>query len=70
MFWWFQRDGQFIRYESREIAKGAYELTIIMPDGTERVERFTDETALNDRQVELTRELEAEGWSGPHGWNV
>lgn len=70
MFWWFQRGKEFIRYEARELGKDAYELTVVMPDGTERVEHFTDQTALKDRQVTLTRELEAEGWSGPHGWNV
>jgi hypothetical protein len=70
MFWWFQRSGEFLRYEARELATDAYELTVIMPDGTARVEQFTDQTALQERQVALSRELEDDGWTGPHGWNV
>jgi hypothetical protein len=28
MFWWFtRRDGEFIRYEAREVSKGAYGYT-------------------------------------------
>jgi hypothetical protein len=70
MFWWFQRGGEFLQYEAREVAADAYELTVIMPDGTARIERFTDQTALQERQVTLGRELEDDGWAGPHGWNV
>jgi hypothetical protein len=70
MFWWFQRGGEFLRYEAREVADDAYELTVVMPDGTARIERFTDQTALQERQVALGRELEDDGWTGPHGWNV
>ena len=53
MFWWFQRGGEFLQYEAREVAADAYELTVIMPDGTARIERFTDQTALQERQVTL-----------------
>lgn len=70
MFTWFRRGAQYLRYESREIAAGIYELTIHSHDGTERVERFSDQDALHTRQLALQRELEAEGWSGPHGWNI
>ena len=49
--------------------KDAYELTIRMPDGSEVVERFSDPTALHNRQVILEREW-ADGWTGPHGWNL
>jgi hypothetical protein len=70
MFWWFQRGEEFIRYEARALAKDTYALTVVMPDGTERVELFPDQTALMDRQVALTRELEDDDWSGPFGWNV
>jgi hypothetical protein len=70
MFWWFQRGNQFLQYEAREVPTGAYELTVTTPDGTVRVEHFTDQTALKDRETALVRELEGEGWTGPHGWNV
>jgi len=70
MFWWFKRGDQYLGYESREVAKDDYELTVRMPDGTERIEHFTDQGALADRQVALERELAGEGWTGPHGWNL
>jgi hypothetical protein len=43
---------------------------MVVPDGTSRIERFTDQTALAERQAAIDRELEQEGWTGPHGWNV
>jgi hypothetical protein len=70
MFTWFQRGAEYLRYEAREVTKEIYELTIIWADGTERVEQFGDELALNERQLTLQRELESAGWTGPHGWNV
>ena len=70
MFYWFQRGQEFLRYESREVSKGAYQLVVVTADGTERVEHFTDAGALHARQVVLARELEDEGWDGPHGWNL
>jgi hypothetical protein len=70
MFTWFRRGDEYLRYEAREIAKGAYELTILRSDGTETIERFSDQEALADRQLALQRELEAQGWTGPHGWNL
>jgi len=53
MFSWFKRGAQFLGYESREVSKDAYELTIRMPDGSELVEQFSDPTALHNRQVTL-----------------
>jgi hypothetical protein len=70
MFTWFQRGDEYLRYEAREISSGDYELTILTSDGTETVERFSDQEALSERQVALQRELEAEDWTGPHGWNL
>ena len=70
MFWWFERSGQYLRYESREREGGGFELRVISPDGTEQVETFEDSTDLNKRQHAFELELAAEGWSGPHGWNV
>jgi hypothetical protein len=51
-------------------AADAFELTVTMPDGTERVERFADQTAWADREAALRHNLESEGWTGPHGWNL
>ena len=70
MFWWFERKGQFLRYETREAANGGYEFCVINPDGSEHVERFADSAQLAKRQAEFEEQITAEGWSGPHGWNV
>jgi hypothetical protein len=70
MFTWFRKDEKFIGYEAREISTGQFELVVRQPDGTETVERFSDQQALIDRQLALQRELEEQGWSGPHGWNL
>jgi hypothetical protein len=70
MFYWFQRGADLLRYESRQISTHAYELLVVMPDGNERVEAFTDSEALKHREVSLARELEDAGWNGPHGWNL
>ncbi len=70
MFVWFEKGGDFLRYEARDLSNGRYELRIIDADGTERTETFSDSTALNKRQIDLERELAANGWTGPHGWNL
>jgi hypothetical protein len=70
LFWWFEREGKFLRYEVTECAGGGYELRIIDPDGTEHTERFEDSSDLSKRQIDFERELTAKGWTGPHGWNL
>lgn len=70
MFWWFERGGQFLRYEVNDRAGGGYVLRIIDPDGTERSEDFDDSADLSRRQVAFERELASKGWTGPHGWNL
>jgi len=67
MIWFFERRGEYVRCETRKGADGAFELVVTDPDGTERVERFTDSAALAKRQVELEHGLTADGWTGPHG---
>jgi hypothetical protein len=70
VFWWFERSGQYLRYESRQLDGGRFELRVIDPDGTEHVETFQHSEELSKRQAEFERELAAEGWNGPHGWVV
>ena len=54
----------------RQALPGVFELTVMTADGREVMERFTSEQALVDRQQMLQREFVAQGWTGPHGWNV
>ncbi len=70
MFYWFQRGNQSLRYEVRQVSPTLYELNVVGPDGRETVERFDDSQALHGRQLALERELAAQGWVGPHGWNM
>ena len=70
MFWWFERGGQFLRYESRETREGVFELRVTSPEGVERLETFEDSESLARRQLALEEDLVAQGWNGPHGWNL
>lgn len=70
MFWWLERQGAFLQVEVLAKAEGGYELRLIRPDGSERVEHFTDANALQARQEQVLAELAAEGWSGRHGWVI
>jgi hypothetical protein len=68
MVFFFERQGQFIRCESREAETGrGYELAIFYPDGREEIERYDDTVELNRRQMQLESELTSAGWYGPHG---
>ena len=54
MIWFFERQGKYVRCETRKTADGAYELVTTKDDGTEDVERFDDsanagETSGGDR---------------------
>jgi hypothetical protein len=70
VFWWFERGGEFLRYETRALPNGTCELRVTTPDGVEHVETFPDSASLTARQIEFEREFVAEGWTGPHGWNI
>jgi len=69
VFCWFERGGKFLRYEARSGASG-FEFCIVEPDGSERVEHFTDSRELARRQAEFEHSVKTDGWSGPHGWNL
>jgi hypothetical protein len=70
LFWWFQRGGEFLRYEVNETPDGGYVLRVVDPDGNERTEHFDHSADLSKRQIDFERELTARGWTGPHGWNL
>jgi hypothetical protein len=63
MIWFFDRDGQRLRYEiARDRAAGRYRLIITRPDGTESVEEVDEPTTLIERSVQLMNELRGDGW--------
>ena len=61
VFVWFEKRGQFLRYEARDVPGGGYELRIIEVDGTEGAETFSDSSDLNQRQIDFERELTSKG---------
>ena len=70
MFWWYEREGQYLRVEVLQIATNEYEFHVIAPDGTETVERYTDAGSLAKRQEDLQQTVKRDGWTGPHGWVI
>ena len=63
MIWFFDRDGQRLRYEiARDRSAGRYRLIITRPDGTESVEEVDEPTTLIERSVQLMNELRGDGW--------
>jgi hypothetical protein len=71
MVWFYERQGAFIRCETRTAASGVgFELVVIQPDGTEQVEHFDDSATLAKRQAELESALSNDGWTGPFGRTI
>jgi hypothetical protein len=71
MVWFYERRGSFIRCETRDATAGkGFELLVIEPDGTERVEHFDDSATLARRQSELENNLAHDGWTGPFGRTI
>ena len=63
MIWFFDRDGERLRYEiSRDRALGRYRLIITRPDGSESVEEVDGPGELIERSVELMNALRSDGW--------
>lgn len=63
MIWFFDRDGEKLRYEiSRDRTDGRYKVVITHPDGSESVEEVDEPTALIERAVELMNSLRGDGW--------
>jgi hypothetical protein len=69
MCYWFERQGEYIRCEVRQVA-GQYEFTVATPDGGETVERFDDSALLHVRQRILEHRFTKGGWRGPHGRTI
>ena len=63
MIWFFDRDGQRLRYEiSRDRTIGRYRLIITRPDGSESVEEVDEPSELIQRSVDLMNSLRGDGW--------
>lgn len=63
MIWFFDRNGQRLRYEIRRNGvSDAYELAVTFPDGRTEVERMEEPSDLLKRCAELAEDLKEEGW--------
>jgi hypothetical protein len=63
MIWFFDRDGERLRYEiSRDKVGGRYRLIVTKPDGSESVEEVEEPSQLIERSVELMNTLRGDGW--------
>lgn len=71
MVWFFEKDGAYLRVESRLRAEAPrYELVWTDQDGKEQSQRFASEAELLQRYDELTTTLHQSGWSGPSTWRI
>jgi hypothetical protein len=63
MIWFFDKDGDRLRYEiSHDRSSGCYRLIVTRPDGSESVEELDQPTELIERSVEVMNSLRTEGW--------
>jgi hypothetical protein len=63
MIWFFDRNGEKIRYEiSRDRKDGRYRVVITNPDGTESVEEVDEPSELIERSVQFMNSLRGDGW--------
>jgi len=63
VIWFYDRDGQKLRYEiKRDRSAGRYCLVITHPDGHESVEEVDEPGELIERSVKRMNSLRGEGW--------
>ena len=63
MIWFFDRQGQRLRYEiRRNAAETGYELVVAYPDGRTEVEQMVEPSDLLKRCAELAESLTQDGW--------
>jgi hypothetical protein len=62
MIWFFERDGEELRYEIRRDRTGRYRLIITRPDGSESIEEVGEAARLLERSAELINALHGDGW--------
>jgi hypothetical protein len=63
VIWFFDKDGEQLRYEiSRDRSAGRYRVIITHPDGSESVEEVDRPAELIERSVSLMNDLRGDGW--------
>lgn len=63
MIWFFDRNGEKLRYEiTRDRKDGRYRVVITQPDGSESVEEVDEPTELIERSVTFMNSLRGDGW--------
>jgi hypothetical protein len=63
MIWFFDRNGEKLRYEiTRDRKDGRYRVVITRPDGSESVEEVDEPTELIERSVQFMNSLRGDGW--------
>jgi hypothetical protein len=62
VIWFFDRDGERLRYEILRDRSGRYRVVITRPDGSELVEEVDEPTKLIERSVQLMNSLRGDGW--------
>jgi 5'-3' exonuclease len=63
MIWFFDKDGERLRYEiSHDRSSGRYRVVVTRPDGSESVEEVDQPNELIERSVQLMNTLRNEGW--------
>jgi hypothetical protein len=66
MIWVFERAREQLRCEIRRETTGlGFELIVTNPDGSQRMERFGETSALIKRSLDLQMELIDAGWRAP-----
>jgi len=68
MFYFFERNSEYVRYEIRPIEGSQRCDIVIFEDGQpERVEHYPSWEAADARWKVLKRQLKGNGWKGPMG---
>ena len=62
MIWFFDRNGERLRYEILRDRGGRYKVVITKPDGSESIEEVDEPTELIERSVALMNSLRGDGW--------
>jgi hypothetical protein len=71
MVWFFERNGAYLRIESRVRSDAPrYELVWTGADGQEYLRRFETEAELLEHYQALTVDLRQSGWAGPSTWRI